>query len=259
MNIILREQDILNPEYSFDDRLIVAERVATSLAKVIEEQNLSVDIKGNSYVTVDGWNTLGTMLGCSPITRDVEDVTELLKTNNKERVYKATVSIMKGEHELSRAFAIASTKKEGKYGPYYVEPFAAYSMAQTRAIGKAYRVAFSWIIKMAGYESTPAEEMPEKEDNIIDAEIEENSKVNSKVYDEPEFTTADDIEPLELDPVHLNYCKTLKQKLINEGKDVTKRNMKRQLLKCIKANEIDEGLKRPLMKFINSKCPEELI
>jgi len=32
-------------------------------------------------------------------------------------------------------------------------------MAATRATGKAYRLAFSWIINLAGYETTPAEEM----------------------------------------------------------------------------------------------------
>ena len=33
------------------------------------------------------------------------------------------------------------------------------SMAQTRAIGKAYRNCLAWIIRAAGYEPTPAEEM----------------------------------------------------------------------------------------------------
>jgi hypothetical protein len=35
-------------------------------------------------------------------------------------------------------------------------------MSQTRAIGKAYRIYLGWIMKMAGFESTPLEEM---EDN----------------------------------------------------------------------------------------------
>ena len=39
-------------------------------------------------------------------------------------------------------------------------PHARRSMAATRATGKAARLAFSWIVKLAGYEPTPAEEMP---------------------------------------------------------------------------------------------------
>lgn len=159
--IMLRDSDILNPEYSFDDKIIVAEHIATSLAKVIKDQKLAVNIQGNNYVTVEGWNTLGTMMGCSAIIEDVTDVTELLKTNEKERIFKANVSIRKGETVLSRASAIASTKKVGKYKTIYTEPFVAYSMAQTRAMGKAYRMAFSWIMKMSGYEPTPEEEMPD--------------------------------------------------------------------------------------------------
>lgn len=32
-------------------------------------------------------------------------------------------------------------------------------MALTRAVGKAFRLCFSWVIKLAGYESCPAEEI----------------------------------------------------------------------------------------------------
>ena len=38
-------------------------------------------------------------------------------------------------------------------------PFAICSMAQTRAEGKAYRLLLGWLIKAAGYEATPSEEM----------------------------------------------------------------------------------------------------
>ena len=43
--------------------------------------------------------------------------------------------------------------------------YARRSMAVTRATGKAYRLGFSWIMELAGYASTPAEEM-----DFIDAE-----------------------------------------------------------------------------------------
>jgi len=36
-------------------------------------------------------------------------------------------------------------------------------MAITRATGKAFRLAFSWIVVLAGYEATPAEEIVEAE------------------------------------------------------------------------------------------------
>jgi hypothetical protein len=39
--------------------------------------------------------------------------------------------------------------------------YARRSMAVTRATGKAFRLGFSWIMTLAGYEVTPAEEMPQ--------------------------------------------------------------------------------------------------
>jgi hypothetical protein len=41
----------------------------------------------------------------------------------------------------------------------YFDEYAILSMAQTRAIGKAYRNLLAWLMKAAGFEATPAEEM----------------------------------------------------------------------------------------------------
>ena len=57
---------------------------------------------------------------------------------------------------MGAGFAVCSNKESGK--KFYQE-FAIMSMAQTRAIGKAYRNCLAWIIRAAGYEPTPAEEM----------------------------------------------------------------------------------------------------
>ena len=39
------------------------------------------------------------------------------------------------------------------------DEYAICSMAQTRAVGKAYRLLIGWLMKSAGYEATPLEEM----------------------------------------------------------------------------------------------------
>lgn len=148
----VRDCDILNPTYSFNDKIAVATSVATSLKHVIEAQKLAVNISGNTYVTAEGWETLGTMLGCTPYVESVEEVS--LGEKKHQYGYQATVSIKQGDHVLSRASAMAERNNNQSDRP------SVYSMAQTRALGKAYRMAFSWIIKMAGYEPTPAEEMP---------------------------------------------------------------------------------------------------
>ena len=174
----IRDADILNMDYSFDDKIEVATKVAASLKNVIQSQDLAVKIGQSEYVTAEGWEVLGTMLGCTPY---VEEVVEIPTEHKAKFMYKATVSIRQGDTILSRASAMAERNNMQKDRP------SVYSMAQTRALGKAYRMALSWIVKMADYEPTPAEEMPRfkqpknnkgkwaepsDEDMIIDVEAE---------------------------------------------------------------------------------------
>jgi hypothetical protein len=125
-----------------------ASAMATALAKVIETQKLYNTIQGKRHVRVEGWTTLGTMLGVLP--REVS-VTE------EWGVYTATVELvrMADGAVLSRASAEC-----GDEGPWCDRPrFARRSMAITRATGKVCRLAFSWIMALAGFQSCPAEEM----------------------------------------------------------------------------------------------------
>ena len=158
---MIRDADILNKDYSFDDKIEVATKVAASLKRVIQSQDLAVKIGPSEYVTAEGWEVLGTMLGCTPYVESVEEI----PTDKPKFMYKATVSIRQGDTVLSRASAMAERNNMQKDRP------SVYSMAQTRALGKAYRMALSWIVKMADYEPTPAEEMPRFKQKVNDIDI----------------------------------------------------------------------------------------
>lgn len=133
-----------------------ASAMATALAQVIDQQKLFTVIHGKRHVRVEGWTTLGTMLGVLP--REVT-VTE------EWGVYTATVELirMSDGAVLSRASAECGdpdeVDREGK--PIWANRprYARRSMALTRATGKACRLAFSWIMALAGYEACPSEEM----------------------------------------------------------------------------------------------------
>lgn len=135
-----------------------ARALADALADVIERQRLAVGIQGRKYVKVEGWTTLGIMLGVVP--REVG-------TTEADGVYTATVELVRivDQGVISRASAECGSPDElDRYGKpiWSVRPrYARRSMAQTRATGKACRLAFSWIMSLAGYEPTPAEEMPD--------------------------------------------------------------------------------------------------
>lgn len=125
-----------------------ASAMATALAKVIKTQKLYNTIQGKDHVRVEGWCTLATMLGVLP--REVS-VTE------EWGVYTATIELvrMSDGAVLSRASAEC-----GDEAPWCDRPrYARRSMAITRGTGKVCRLAFSWIMALAGYAVCPAEEM----------------------------------------------------------------------------------------------------
>lgn len=153
VEVQLHEQDVLNPQVDMSTKMKIAGSIADSLKNVVEKQGLAVELKKGQpkYVTVEGWNTLGTILGITPVTEEV------VPFPTKARFgFKARVSIYNNGNCLATAEAIATS------AGFQKEEYAVYSMAQTRALGKAYRMALSWIMKLAGYSATPKEEMEEQ-------------------------------------------------------------------------------------------------
>ncbi len=122
--------------------------MAQALADVVDHQELAVAIQGRRYVRVEGWTTLAVMLGV--VAREVD-------TREEGGVYTATVELVR----MSDGAVISRASAEcGDEAPWNKRArYARRSMAQTRATGKACRLAFSWIMALAGYEPTPAEEI----------------------------------------------------------------------------------------------------
>lgn len=147
----LIDADVLNPMISVANRVIIATRVADALKSVLESQNLIQTISGHNYVTVSGWSTLGTMIGIRV------DIVSVEPFPTKARFgYKAKVELIDGRgNKVGEGEAIATSSGRQK------EEHAVYSMSITRAVGKAFRLSLAWIMELAGYSSTPYEEMPE--------------------------------------------------------------------------------------------------
>lgn len=135
-----------------------ASEIATTLAEIVEKRKLYVVIRQRKFVRVEGWSTLGAMLGVLP--REVE----VLERDNGD--FEATVELVRASDGaiIGRGSAICGLdEKTWANRPRY----ARRSMAITRATGKAFRLGFAWIIQLAGYETTPAEEM----DGVIEGEV----------------------------------------------------------------------------------------
>lgn len=162
----LPDYAILNPEIPMSQKVDVATNVANCLAPLVKTQGLTV--KGLNkkkpdaeYVTVEGWEVLGTMLGIVPVTTIIEEM-----TNDKGHIvgYRARATLYQNpiieNDEIVGGTVIARAEATADRSGFQKDLFAIASMSQTRALGKAYRMGLSWIMKMAGFEGTPAEEMP---------------------------------------------------------------------------------------------------
>ena len=146
---------------------------ATNLKDLIVQNKLYTSIKGKNYVNVEGWQIAGAFTGTFPI---VEKVDCLLSERGKYK-YRAEVSLQdKNGNKVGYGVAICTNSEHGKEG---FDEYAVASMAQTRAVGKAYRMKIGWLLKVAGYETTPAEEM-----DAVVAEVVEQPK-------QPQFSIRD--------------------------------------------------------------------
>jgi hypothetical protein len=124
---------------------------ANALADVIETKKLCTLISGRRYVRCEGWTTLAAMLGFLAREEAV--------SRREDGSYEATVALVRitDTAVLTRASAECGLDEPTwKSRPAY----ARRSMAVTRATSKACRIAFSWVMVLAGYEVTPAEEVP---------------------------------------------------------------------------------------------------
>lgn len=139
------------------DVITVATSVATPLAKLIDEKKLFKIISGKKFVYVEGWSTMGAMLGVVP-----RHVPELSKRKD-DGEYEEAVELVRVSDGMvvGRAAHICGGETDRVWKPR--AEYARKSMAVTRATGKAFRLAFSWIMTLAGYAATPAEEMDEAE------------------------------------------------------------------------------------------------
>ena len=125
---------------------------ATNLKELIVQNKLFTNIKGKNYVNVEGWQIAGAFTGVFPIVEKVENLSQ-----GNYYKYRAEVTLRDHENNIvGSGMALCTNKEPGKS---QFEEYAVASMAQTRAVGKAFRMKIGWLLKIAGYEATPVEEM----------------------------------------------------------------------------------------------------
>ncbi len=175
-DLVVQTTDLVAPSTLFgtDNPGEVVERaagVARTLAEVVHKQNLVVRIGQSNHVRVEGWTFLGSLLGVFPVvewTRPVMDGEQQIGW--EARVEARTRS---GEVVGAAEAECLRTEKEWGYTPTKGRPrddYALRSMAQTRAVSKALRLPLGFVMQLAGFHPTPAEEMAVIEGQTVEAD-----------------------------------------------------------------------------------------
>lgn len=136
-----------------------ASAVARPLAQVIRDRKLFKQISGRDHVLVEGWTLLGSMLGVFPVTAWCRPV---------EGGWEARVEARTLGGALVGGAEAQCTRSENTWRNR--EDFALRSMAQTRATSKALRMPLGFVMALAGYETTPVEEMPVEDTPRVQAQ-----------------------------------------------------------------------------------------
>jgi hypothetical protein len=127
--------------------------VATALADLVRKQNLIVRIGQSDHVRVEGWTLLGSMLGVFPVV----GWTRPVMVDEQPAGWEARVEARTRAGEIVGAAEAECLRSERTWKGR--DDYALRSMAQTRAVSKALRLPLGFVMQLAGFNPTPAEEM----------------------------------------------------------------------------------------------------
>lgn len=125
--------------------------VADVLKDVADRKGLISNIKGKEYPRVEAWQMIATMVGATPFLEWSRPI---------DQGYEARVVVRDRDGRDICAGEGQCTRHENTWKGR--DDYAIRGMAQTRACSRALRSALGFVMTLAGYEATPAEEMEER-------------------------------------------------------------------------------------------------
>lgn len=157
-----------------------ATRLANALKNIVDRQGLFTMIQGRKYPQVEAWATIGRL-------DNVVAMEARPPVRNEDGSYEAYVNLVR----LSDGMVVGSASalcgapddepwggtkaKQGRPAQGPRPEHQRRSMAVTRATSRAFRQQYSWIMTLAGYEATPADEMPREDAHSASGTAQERS------------------------------------------------------------------------------------
>lgn len=140
--------------------LAEAMKAAKALTEIIEKKDKKLVFNGKTYLQFEDWQTLGRFYGVTAIVRSTKFV-EYGEGDDKVKGFEAVCEalLVSTNQVISSAEAMCLNDEPN----WSKKPlFQLKSMAQTRACAKALRNVLAWVVVLAGYAPTPAEEMDQE-------------------------------------------------------------------------------------------------
>lgn len=141
-----------------------ARAAATALKQVIDSKPKKVTFNGETYLENEDWLTVARFYGVTSRIRSTKFV-EFGEGDNKVVGFEAIAEAysVNSTDVISMAESMClSDERNWQNKPL----FQLRSMAQTRASSRVLRQVFGWVVVLAGYKATPAEEMIEKHNAV---------------------------------------------------------------------------------------------
>ncbi len=134
-------------------------KAAKQLREVVKKGGWVVKIQDKEYLQFEAWQTLARFYGYTVKTIETKFV-----EYGPTRGFEAKVEVLDREGKTvgGAEAGCYSDEKQWQARPLY----SLKSMAQTRASAKALRQILSWVVVLAGYKATPAEEIDEEILNV---------------------------------------------------------------------------------------------
>lgn len=160
---VVPPRDIVLSTQDAEEFIARAVKQADALKSIIDKKNLAIYIGGGKkpHVLIDGWMTLMALNGVMPYTVSVDRQ----RDDNK----LLTAYVVTEIRRVSDGFVLTRVESScSQHEPRWskAEDYAVVSMAQTRGVGKGCRQLFGWVMALAGYDATPAEEMPHSDGGL---------------------------------------------------------------------------------------------
>ena len=125
-----------------------AQATADALKPVIERENMMQPIGNKLHPKIEGLQTLGTMLGVTAVNA---------WTKETDTGWEARAVVQTLDGRIIGAAESQCDRTEDRWKDS--DPYAIRSMAQTRAASKALASVLRFVLVLAGFSGTPAEEM----------------------------------------------------------------------------------------------------